>query len=84
MRLRDGDMVVFDIKKRRLDGELSDDEIKARMASSTAPPPRYATGALAKYARSVASASLGALTSRQDESTTPAHRIPTFTDALRG
>lgn len=61
--LRDGDMVVFDIKKRRLDGELSDDEIKARMAKWTAPPPRYATGALAKYARSVASASLGAITS---------------------
>jgi dihydroxy-acid dehydratase len=61
--LRDGDTVVFDIKKRRLDVELSDGEIKARMANWTAPAPRYTTGVLAKYARSVASASLGAVTS---------------------
>jgi dihydroxy-acid dehydratase len=61
--LRDGDMVVFDIKKRRLDVELSDDEIKARMANWAAPAARYATGVLAKYARGVASASLGAITS---------------------
>jgi dihydroxy-acid dehydratase len=61
--LREGDMVVFDIKNRRLDVELSDDEVKTRMANWTAPPPRYAAGVLAKYARSVASASLGAITS---------------------
>lgn len=61
--LRDGDLIVFDIKRRRLDAELSDDEIKRRMASWTVPPPRYATGVLAKYARSVTSASLGAITS---------------------
>ena len=61
--LHDGDVIVFDIKKRRLDVELSDDEIKKRMASWTAPAPRYATGVLAKYARSVASGSLGAITS---------------------
>jgi dihydroxy-acid dehydratase len=61
--LRDGDMIMFDIKKRRLDVELSDGEIRARMANWTAPAPRYITGVLAKYARSVASASLGAITS---------------------
>lgn len=61
--LREGDTIIFDITKRRLDVELSDNELKARMARWTAPAPRYATGVLAKYARSVASASLGAITS---------------------
>jgi dihydroxy-acid dehydratase len=61
--LRDGDVIVFAINERRLDVELSDDEIKARMANWAAPAARYATGVLAKYARSVASASLGAITS---------------------
>ena len=61
--LRDGDVVVFDIAKRRLDVELSDEEIRARLASWKAPAPRYATGVLAKYARHVSSASEGAVTS---------------------
>ncbi len=60
--LRDGDMVVFDIDKRRLDVELSDDEIKQRMASWKEPEPRYKTGVWAKYAALVSSASEGAIT----------------------
>ena len=42
--------------------ELSDDEIAARRRDWTAPPPRYATGVLAKYAALVSSASEGAVT----------------------
>jgi dihydroxy-acid dehydratase len=42
--------------------ELSDDEIRKRLSTWKAPPPRYATGVLAKYARLVSSASTGAVT----------------------
>jgi dihydroxy-acid dehydratase len=61
--LRDGDVVSFDITARRLDVELSDAELKRRLADWKAPPPRYASGVMAKYARHVSSASEGAVTS---------------------
>ena len=61
--LRDGDTVVFDVKARRLDVELGDAELRARLAGWKAPAPRYARGVMAKYARDVSSASLGAVTS---------------------
>jgi dihydroxy-acid dehydratase len=61
--LRDGDTIVFDIKARRLDVELDEAELKARMATWQAPAPRYERGVMAKYARGVSSASLGAVTS---------------------
>jgi dihydroxy-acid dehydratase len=57
-----GDIVVFDIVKRRLDVELSDAEIRKRLASWRAPEPRYTTGVFAKYAALVSSASEGAVT----------------------
>lgn len=60
--LRDGDMIVFDIAGRRLDVELSEQEIAARLASWSPPPPRYRTGVMAKYVRLVCSASEGAVT----------------------
>jgi dihydroxy-acid dehydratase len=59
--LRDGDIVVFDVAARELRVELSDDEIAARLAAVTPPPPRYETGVLARYARLVSSASEGAV-----------------------
>ena len=58
----DGDMVVFDIEKRRLDVELTDAEIKKRLANWRKPEPRYKTGVFAKYAALVSSASEGAIT----------------------
>jgi dihydroxy-acid dehydratase len=61
--LRDGDTVTLDIERRRLDVELSDAELKNRLADWKAPPPRYASGVMAKYARHVSSASEGAVTS---------------------
>jgi dihydroxy-acid dehydratase len=61
--LRDGDIVTLDIERRRLDVELSDSELKNRLADWKAPPPRYASGVMAKYARHVSSASEGAVTS---------------------
>jgi dihydroxy-acid dehydratase len=60
--LRDGDTIVFDIERRRLDVELPEEEIRRRLASWTPPPPRYTTGVLAKYAKLVSSASEGAVT----------------------
>jgi dihydroxy-acid dehydratase len=60
--LRDGDMVVFDVARRRLDVELSEQELSERRARWTPPPPRYSSGVLAKYARLVSSASEGAVT----------------------
>jgi dihydroxy-acid dehydratase len=61
--LRDGDVVSFDITARRLDVEISDEEMKKRLAAWKPPAPRYASGVLAKYARHVSSASEGAVTS---------------------
>jgi dihydroxy-acid dehydratase len=60
--LRDGDIVKFDVPNRRLDVELSDEEIQERLKGWQAPPPRYHTGVMAKYARLVSSAAKGAVT----------------------
>jgi dihydroxy-acid dehydratase len=60
--LQTGDTVVIDVVSRRLDVELSDDEIAARMRGWRAPAPRYTTGVFAKYAAQVAPASEGAVT----------------------
>ena len=60
--LADGDMVVFDVNARRLDVELSDAEIKQRLAKWKEPAPRYTSGVFAKYAALVSSASEGAVT----------------------
>ena len=60
--VRDGDSIVFDIKARRLDVEISDQEMKARLSQWKAPEPRYKTGVMAKYAKLVSSASEGAVT----------------------
>jgi dihydroxy-acid dehydratase len=59
--LRDGDTVELDVEGRRLQVALSDDEIAARLADITPPPPRYTKGVLARYAKYVSSASEGAV-----------------------
>jgi len=60
--LKTGDTIVIDIKKRRLDVELSAAEIKRRLRAVKKPKPRYTSGVMAKYARLVSSASEGAIT----------------------
>jgi dihydroxy-acid dehydratase len=60
--LREGDIVVIDIEKRRLDVELPDKEIKDRLAEWRPPAPRYTSGVFHKYAALVSSASEGAIT----------------------
>jgi len=60
--VRDGDEITLDVDARRLDVRLSDEEIATR-AGDYRPPERPAPAtALAKYARLVSSASLGAVT----------------------
>jgi dihydroxy-acid dehydratase len=60
--LREGDIIVIDIEKRRLDVELPDKEIKDRLAEWRPPAPRYTSGVFHKYAALVSSASEGAIT----------------------
>ena len=60
--VRDGDSIVFDINTRRLDLEIAPEELASRLRGWTAPPPRYKTGVMAKYAKLVSSASQGAVT----------------------
>ncbi|BFU93996.1 MAG: Dihydroxy-acid dehydratase [Nitrospira sp.] len=60
--VKNGDIVVFDIPKRRLDVQLSQKDIKARMKKVKTPVPRYSSGVMGKYARHVSSASEGAVT----------------------
>ena len=60
--VRDGDIIRFDIRARTLDVEISDEDLRQRLAAWTAPTPHYSTGVMAKYARMVSSAALGAVT----------------------
>ncbi|MFL5652741.1 MAG: dihydroxy-acid dehydratase [Ktedonobacteraceae bacterium] len=60
--LQEGDTIVIDIEGRRLDVELSEAEIAARLAHWTEPVPHYTSGVFAKYSALVTSASEGAIT----------------------
>ncbi len=61
--VKNGDMITFDIPKRRLDVALSQKEIATRLKKVKPPVPRYTSGVMGKYARHVSSASEGAVTS---------------------
>jgi dihydroxy-acid dehydratase len=60
--VQDGDEITLDIDARRLDVNLSDEEIARRVEAYEAPEPLYRRGVMAKYAASVSSASEGAVT----------------------
>jgi dihydroxy-acid dehydratase len=60
--LREGDTIVIDVERRRLEVELTETQLQERLAGWKAPAPRYTSGVLAKYARLVADASRGAVT----------------------
>ncbi len=60
--LRDGDTVTVDVEARRLEVELTVEELSARAALRAPRAPRVERGVLAKYARSVGPASEGAVT----------------------
>jgi dihydroxy-acid dehydratase len=59
--VQDGDTITIDVTNRRIDVDLSDEEIGRRVQAYE--PPRYeGNGVLAKYAKLVSSASEGAVT----------------------
>ena len=60
--LRDGDIVALNVEARELSVKLSDEEMARRRDGWAAPPPRYEKGVMAKYAKLVSSASVGAVT----------------------
>jgi dihydroxy-acid dehydratase len=60
--LRDGDTITIDVTNRRIDVNLSADEIAARLQDYQPPAPSYTNGVLGKYAKLVSSASEGAVT----------------------
>jgi dihydroxy-acid dehydratase len=60
--VREGDRITVDAEARRLSLDVPEAEIEARRAAWTPPPSRFTRGVLAKYARVVSSASLGAVT----------------------
>jgi dihydroxy-acid dehydratase len=58
----DGDRIVIDVDARSIDLEVDEAELAKRRAGLKPPPPRYASGVLAKYARLVQGADRGAVT----------------------
>jgi dihydroxy-acid dehydratase len=60
--VRDGDTITIDVANRRIDLDVPDEEIAARIEAYRTPAPIYSNGVMAKYAKLVASASEGAVT----------------------
>ena len=60
--VQDGDPITIDAEKCQLNLNLPEAKIRQRLQNWQTPVPRYERGVLAKYARSVSSASLGAVT----------------------
>lgn len=60
--IRNGDPITIDAEKNELNLDLEEDDLKARLDAWTAPEPKEKRGVLAKYAKLVSSASLGAVT----------------------
>jgi dihydroxy-acid dehydratase len=60
--VREGDMIHIDINKRLLEVDISDAEMKRRLADWKPLPPKYTSGVFAKYAALVQSAGEGAIT----------------------
>jgi dihydroxy-acid dehydratase len=60
--VKNGDPITIDARARSLSLDLPAREINARLKKWKQPKPRYTRGVLAKYARHVSNASLGAVT----------------------
>jgi dihydroxy-acid dehydratase len=60
--VQEGDSITIDAHRQLLELNLDASEIAKRKAAWKQPAPRYTTGVLAKYARLVSTASLGAVT----------------------
>jgi dihydroxy-acid dehydratase len=60
--VENGDVITIDVTNRRIDVDLSDEEIARRLEGYEPPAPAAASSVLAKYAKLVSSASEGAVT----------------------
>ncbi|OUL29459.1 dihydroxy-acid dehydratase [Nostoc sp. T09] len=60
--VEEGDSITIDAHARLLQLNISDEELTRRRVNWQPPTPRYTKGVLAKYAKLVASSSLGAVT----------------------
>ncbi|HIX62621.1 MAG TPA: dihydroxy-acid dehydratase [Candidatus Halomonas stercoripullorum] len=64
--VEDGDRITIDAEANTLDVDLAEEELARRRTAWEQPAPRYTRGVLAKYARTVSSASTGAVTDTFD------------------
>lgn len=62
--LEEGDIITIDAEKNEISVNISDEDMASRRAGWTQPAPHYTRGVLAKYAKSVCSASEGAVTDK--------------------
>ena len=62
--VKNGDTITIDAQKRQINLNIPTSEIKKRQKAWKQPKPRYTRGVLAKYAKLVTSASLGAVTDK--------------------
>ena len=62
--VKSGDTITIDAQKRQINLNIPTSEIKKRQKAWKQPKPRYTRGVLAKYAKLVTSASLGAVTDK--------------------
>jgi len=60
--LEEGDTISIDAAKNEINVDITDEEMEVRRSKWTQPEPHYTRGVLAKYAKCVTSASLGAVT----------------------
>jgi dihydroxy-acid dehydratase len=59
--IQEGDTIIIDLKKKSIDIDISDAEIKKRREGFKPPEPRFKKGWLARYAKLVTSANTGAV-----------------------
>ncbi len=59
--VEEGDTIVFDVEKRRLDLVVDEPTLRQRLARWRAPAPRYTGGVFARYVALVSSAAEGAV-----------------------
>jgi dihydroxy-acid dehydratase len=64
--VKNGDQITIDAEKNELTLHVNEHEIARRLDKWQQPAPRYTRGVLAKYAKLVSSASLGAVTDNLD------------------
>ncbi|HNH44402.1 MAG TPA: dihydroxy-acid dehydratase, partial [Agitococcus sp.] len=62
--IENGDVITIDAVTREISVNVSDEDMAKRRANWTAPAPKYTRGVLAKYAKTVSSASEGAVTDK--------------------